>query len=280
MNQFQIIACDLDGTLLDSNSEISEANLQAIDELDKIGVQFVPCTGRTFSELPFALKNNGSIRYIIHSNGAVIKDTVTGARVLNFISADTAARVFEAAKLFDTNISIRAGGNLYVKTYRDIDSVRAHYNFSDGHASVITNYGIMRDDFDTFKYSLDDIEVISVLFHSNDEHISFKKLITKMGEVSAVEASECNFEIFSTSAGKGTALLQLADMLSVDRSHTAAVGDSGNDISMLKSAGTGIAVANACDELKAVCDEIICSNDEDAINYVLAKYFNKCDAIK
>lgn len=273
MNQFQIIACDLDGTLLDSNSKISDSNLRAIDELAKIGVYFVPCTGRTFAELPTALSENDNIRYIIHSDGAVIRNTATGERVLHCMSAQTASAVFKTAALFDTNVSFRADGEFYLKA-RDISPEMAeHYHFWEKAIEVMQNFGISRADFDTFKYSLDAIETISIFFHDADELERCRSLLEAIDGISTTSACAYNVEVYSSSAGKGSSLLHLADMLGIDRSLTAAMGDSCNDISMITAAGTGMAMANACDELKEVCDKIICSNDEDAVNYVLSKFF-------
>ncbi|MBQ9162678.1 MAG: Cof-type HAD-IIB family hydrolase [Clostridia bacterium] len=279
MKRFEIIACDLDGTLLDSTSEISDANLRAIDELARIGVYFVPCTGRTFSELPSALKNNTSIRYVIHSDGAVIRNMATGERTLNCMSAKTASEVFKTVALFDTNVSIRADGEFYLKTRDITPEMTEHYHFWEKAIEVMQNLGISRADFDTFKYSLDAIETISIFFHDNDELERCQKLLEAIDGVSTTSACAYNVEVYSSSAGKGSSLLHLADMLGINRSCTAAMGDSCNDISMITAAGTGMAMANACDELKAVCDEIICSNDEDAVNYVLAKHFNESSVI-
>ena len=81
-----------------------------------------------------------------------------------------------------------------------------------------------------------------------------------------------NLEIFSVKAGKGTALEKLAESLGIPMWETIGIGDSGNDISLVKSAGLGLAVENACGELKEIADEVICSNDCHAIRYVEEKY--------
>ena len=66
---YKILCSDLDGTLLNSDSEISAENLAAIQAVAEKGVFFVPSTGRTFAELPQQLREHPSIRYIIYSNG-------------------------------------------------------------------------------------------------------------------------------------------------------------------------------------------------------------------
>ena len=68
--KYKLLACDLDGTLLDDDSNVSAENLNAIDEMVKLGVEFAICTGRTYDEIPKALLDNKSIRYIIYSDGS------------------------------------------------------------------------------------------------------------------------------------------------------------------------------------------------------------------
>ena len=88
-----------------------------------------------------------------------------------------------------------------------------------------------------------------------------------------VEASEYNIEIMNIEAGKGNALYALCDLLGVDYEDTISMGDSDNDSSVTKAAGLGLAMANAVDSLKAIADEIICSNEEHGVEYVLNHYF-------
>ena len=64
MRNIKIIASDLDGTLLNSNSEVSAENLEAIRKLAEKGVFFVPATGRSLSEIPKAIAYIPEIRYI------------------------------------------------------------------------------------------------------------------------------------------------------------------------------------------------------------------------
>jgi hydroxymethylpyrimidine pyrophosphatase-like HAD family hydrolase len=64
-------------------------------------------------------------------------------------------------------------------------------------------------------------------------------------------------------------------MTGIGIENTIAVGDSDNDMSMIKAAGLGLAVSNACDELKAIADKVICSNDEHNIKYIYENILNK-----
>ena len=88
-----------------------------------------------------------------------------------------------------------------------------------------------------------------------------------------MEASEYNLEIMNIDAGKGNALYALCDLVGVAYEDTISIGDSDNDSSVTKAAGLGLAMENACDALKAIADEIICTNEEHAAVYVLNHYF-------
>ena len=74
-----------------------------------------------------------------------------------------------------------------------------------------------------------------------------------------------NLEINAEAATKGNALLWLADHLGIPREETMAFGDGENDISMLKAAGTGVAMGNASDHVKAAADEVTLTNEQDGV---------------
>ena len=78
---YKLIACDLDGTLFNSDGIMSEENSAAITELALRGVHFIPSSGRTFSDIPNNVRNHPAVRYIIHSSGAVIFDKRTQSRI-------------------------------------------------------------------------------------------------------------------------------------------------------------------------------------------------------
>lgn len=268
MDKFKLIAVDLDGTLLNSQAEISDKNLSAIAKLNDSGVYFVPCTGRTYSEIPEPLKNNEDVRYIIYSNGAVIFDTKTEKRYFNSISKGKTKEIYDVLSNYKAHITIRQNGNCCVRKEVLDEGNISYYNIWSAHVDVIEKYGVLVEDFETWKYTLDNTEVISIFFHSEEERQDCIKRIEALGDLLVVSVAPFNIEIISKNAGKGNAIINLANKLGIDISKTAGLGDSGNDLPMMKVVGIPIAVSNGTQELKNVCKEIICSNDEDAIDYI------------
>lgn len=273
MRNIKIIASDLDGTLLNSNSEVSAENLEAIRKLAEKGVFFVPATGRSLSEIPKAIADIPEIRYIISSNGAAINDRKTGKRLLFCITNDKVKRILDILYAFDTHIVYRRDGLLYVDAYCQKKEDFVYYNICKAHINVIENYGIHLTDFKEKAYQADEVEGIAAFIHDKSRLSECRKLIEEIDGISVVETWE-NLEVLNSCAGKGNAILSLADEIGADRCETMALGDSDNDKSMIKSAGLGLAVANANDDLKAIADDVICSNDEHIVKYVLENYLD------
>lgn len=266
------MASDLDGTLLNSNSEICSENIDAINKLYDKGVTFVPCTGRTYSEIPEEIRENCYIRYFIYSNGAVVYDKRSGNRILNCISKQLARKILDIIKPYETHITFRHDGKCFVDSRFQSDEDFEYYNVIVPHQVVVRDFAIYLDDFEETIREKDDVEVFSVFFHNLEDKVRCRELIEQTQKLKTVESGEYNLEIMNIKAGKGNALQCLADMLDVSYDETIGIGDSDNDVSLINVAGLGLAVANSCEELKKIADEIICSNDENIVPYVLNHY--------
>ena len=121
-------------------------------------------------------------------------------------------------------------------------------------------------------YSLDKIPMLVAFFSNLDDLKVCKELLSKEKEILVVQSDPCNLEVVSRKAGKGNALLYLADSIGLSREETIAVGDSYNDKTMLEVAGLSLAMENAMPEMKMISDEVICNNDSHCAKYVLDHY--------
>jgi len=272
MPNYSIVASDLDGTLLNNSSEISSENIEAINAIHKLGVHFVPSTGRSFSEIPTILRANDAVRFFICSNGAVVFDKDKGPSILNCIPNDVGREVLDLLTAFEAEINIRHDGYMIVDSALKSQHQYKHLNVVDAHIDCINKHSKRVDDFNKYVYNADNIEVFTVFFHSYEDKMYCKRKLEQNAELYVAEGFEYNLEIMNANAGKGNALLALADMLKTQRSKTISIGDSGNDITSIRAAGLGLAVSNATDSLKAVADSIICSNEEHVVEYVLNNY--------
>ena len=273
MYKYKIVASDLDGTLLNNNSMISEENKAAIAELNKKGTFFVPATGRTYSELLPELKNNDNIRFIMYTNGAVIHDKKTGEHITNYMDGALASEIYDLITEYDTSITVRSDG----KFYADADNMREddaeRFEFTPAHVNVLKNYAIPVHNFSEWLRTAPAIEDFSLYFGTHEEFLECCKRLDADSRIKTAKFPPKGLEIFSVNAGKGRALHLLADKLGIPHEETIAVGDSLNDFTMVEAAGLGLAVSNACDDLKMVSSEVICSNEEHAIKYINEHYY-------
>ena len=268
----KLIATDLDGTLLNTNGEISQENLDAIHTLAEHGVHLVPASGRSYSEMPEILRSHPDIRYFLYSNGAAVLDRETGEKIELCIPKAISNRVLDLLFSFEVHITYRHGGICYGDAAQQNADAYAYYHVWQRHREVVEEFAVYEKNFRDRAYAADCVEMFAVYFHSEAEFEACREALRTIEGIGSAQIAYCGLEIFSSSAGKGRALLALADKLGIAQEETAAVGDSDNDRSMILAAGTGFVVSNANDTLKADADEVICSNDDHAMAYIFENY--------
>ena len=112
MSRYQLIVSDLDGTLLDNDMQLGDKNAKAISEFNKMGINFVASSGRTFYEIPTDIRENPCIRYLIYSTGTAIYDKEKGRDIVsNRISKETANEVFDIMADYDLLYSLHLNGH-------------------------------------------------------------------------------------------------------------------------------------------------------------------------
>lgn len=272
MKTYKIVASDLDGTLVNTKMQITQENLNAITELNRYGVFFVPATGRTLCEIPPILRDNPDIRYIIYSNGAAFVDKLTDKRYVMSIPNDIIKYVLDVINSYEVYVTLRQNGISYVDKRHQNEKDREYYNVHIIHCKVMDEAATFLDDFTPFTYSLSDVESISIFFHNDEDIEKCREKLNATGLLRIADGWPHNLEIFFKDAGKGNCLRELAKTAGVDISETIGVGDSDNDSTLISTAGLGLGVSNSTDGIKAIADELICSNDEHAIEYILNHY--------
>ena len=101
----------------------------------------------------------------------------------------------------------------------------------------------------------------------------YDKLDAFKQKLNVIRSNPYQIEITDKFSTKANALLAIAKAYGIDQKDTIAVGDAGNDCSMIQAAGIGIAVKNAEDPAKSVADVVLeYSNEEDAIMHIIKSY--------
>ena len=272
--KYKIIASDLDGTLLNKEQIISEENHYAISQMSRLGVEFVPTTGRAMNEIDPSIIKSADIRYIITSDGAVVYDKNIGKPILTrYIPRDDVRFVLETLRPYNVFIVVHEGGKTYFDKHKYNPEFLNKCGIDEYFGFIISQHAEAKEDFESFLLSSDKMEMIALFFELNDGASSSKQIFEDSGRLCAAHSGANYLEVYSSDAGKGKTLVAFANMLGVDIRDVIAIGDSKNDSSMIEVAGIGLAVANACDTLKELADQTICDNSEHIAKYVLENYF-------
>lgn len=266
----KIIATDLDGTLLNSDTTVSNLNLCSIKRLSEKGVKIIVLTGRTFYEIPSEIRNCGDIEYFVYSNGAGIQSSKKGIVYYSPFDRKTACEIYEILDSFDTLIELYSNQFPYIDKEDYSDASFEYYKIDD---SFLPEMKKSRKPIKNLKGLLTDesykIEMFDVFFRNDDEKEACRQLLLeKYDGIEITSSLSSNLEIIKNGTNKGYGLKKLCDITGFDLNDIIVIGDSKNDISAFAVAKTKYAVSNACDELKALADKTICSNDEGIMKYM------------
>ena len=253
---YKIFACDLDGTLLDDNSNVSKDNFDAIEQMTKDGIEFALCTGRTFYEIPQSLRDFQSIRYIIYSDGSVIFDKKKNKNVYeHYIDMQTLIRLYNLLSSYDTMIEFYE--NKEPKTDKSKLNINSYhyYKIDENYIDVI-----------------DKTELLNVFFKNLDERKNCFEKLKHFDNIIFTTSMTNNIEITAENVSKGSALSKLGELIGAKSNEIIAAGDSKNDLPMFEFAGLPIAAGNASDEIKSITKNTACSNNESIVKYIYDKY--------
>lgn len=257
---YKIIVSDMDETFLAPGHRIPAANLTALARLRELGIPFVPSSGRGYVSIMDNFEGvdpslmEGS--YVLSYNGAYCNrfgdPEPIFATTLDHDVADEMWRLGVAQGL--CMHAYTPEGRVLV---RDCSTGEAEYLSSLKRVEVFN------------EPTLDAIPVVSkMLFMSQD----FAWLQTELADVvrpllggvaDMTFSSGRYLEVIPAGNNKGTGLLRLAKLLGIAQDETIAMGDSANDLEMIKVAGLGVGVANASPDIIGACDLILSSRDAD-----------------
>lgn len=275
--KIKLIALDLDGTLLDSNEEISDKTCDTIKEAIKRGIEIVPATGRNIGLICEKIKTIDGIRYAITSNGAAVVD-LREERVIfsNFINLDILKRIIDLIKNYPIVIELYADGHAYVD--RDVFDNPEKYDLNENQIHLMSyNHILMENIFDLIDESTDInwikcVEKINIPFlNEGIKKKVLKSLSNEFHELKITSSGKDNLEINISSANKGNGLEKLVNILGIRLEEVAAIGDNNNDIEMIEKSGFGIAMGNAIDEMKNKACYITLDNDKDGAAEAIVK---------
>jgi hypothetical protein len=262
----KLIAFDLDGTLLTTEKELTAGNLAALERAARAGILLVPATGRFYGLIPENVRTLPWFRYFITVNGASVYDAQEGRALLR--AEIPWRRAVEIMEHLDTlpviyDCYMDDWGWMTKSLYNQAADYAPHRHSLETLQRFRTPVRELKAHLARVGH---DVQKIQMFFRDPALRLrAMEDLRTRFPDLAVTTSVPRNVELNSLEAQKGVALLRLAERLGIDPAATVAFGDDLNDVSMLRAAGIGVAMANASPEAKAAADLLTASCDESGV---------------
>ena len=280
-NPIRLIAIDIDGTLLDSKVEVSQANLDALRQAHQAGIEIVLGTGRRHKfALPIA-ESLGFDLWLISSNGAVTRSTSGEMFHRDLLPKHTAVKLCRYMQEFRNHTVLtfdREGmGGIVCESYEHLYGVIQRWMEKNApfieYVSPIEE-ALTEDPIQAmFCGPIELMEDAQKRLLACDFRGEFTLLRTQY------EARNlCIVDILNAGCSKGHALERWARYCGFDRSEVMAIGDNYNDIEMLNFAGHPVIMGNASDDLKQNGWAVTLHNDESGVAAAISQVLDVNEA--
>jgi Cof subfamily protein (haloacid dehalogenase superfamily) len=278
----KLIATDLDGTLLNEKGEVSIENAYAIKKAMNHGIQFVVATGRSYKAAnnPLQAMNitcpiiclNGAITYDINQKLArkvpmditVCKEVLSVCQEANmYIEFFTNQSVFSVSREYFLKVMMDIIKSANPDVSEEHIRERAEARFQNDQVQFIDNYDevFLMEHIDIYK-------ILGFSLEKNKLKEVYSKLEHKEG-LTITSSGDINLEFNHPDAQKGIALEILAKGMGIQMEEVMALGDNLNDKSMLQRSGRGVAMGNATEEIKELCEYKTKTNNEHGVAFAI-----------
>lgn len=267
---YQLLAADMDGTLLNSQKEISPEDTAAITRALEAGKQVVFSTGRSIGELEPFLALFPAMRYVLCESGACVYDREEEQAIyLQTIDPQAAKTILDYTSSRDImpQLLVHNRAVMDIRHLSDLSHFKmAHYQNHFQKNCLSTN--------DIYRYAQAQnwtFEKIC-LYHTSPKDRADTLLAVEGLPLTTALAEETSLEISAQGVDKGVGLEILCRHLGLPLGETIAVGDSFNDLPVLKRAGLPVAVGNAAEPVRAACRAVVADCDHSGVSQAIERY--------
>ncbi|MEI3599241.1 MULTISPECIES: sugar-phosphatase [unclassified Oceanobacillus] len=264
---YKLIAIDMDGTLLNDHHQVSKQTQDTLRAAKEHGTKIVLCSGRPIVGMRKYIADlglNEEDDYAIAYNGAYTENTNTGEIVSEF-----SLEYKHLVELHDLSMELNIPMHYFdhEKLYTPNKTI-SKYTVLESYLNDITLEYCPIDEFPQEQ------SIPNIMFIDEPVKLSeaLKHLPKELANKYAMVKSAPHFSEFThLKATKGIAVKRLAENLGIKQEEIMAIGDNGNDKSMIEYAGCGVAMENAIPELKEVADFQTLTNNEDGVAHAIQK---------
>lgn len=258
----KMVVTDLDGTLFNHQEVVSDTNRLAFQRIITQGILPVVATGRMKSEARYAFDAIGASRYFMGMNGC---------RTVDMQQQKIVYEHFLARSLFDEILQKLTELDVFFQMYTS-EGVKClpHLHPRMAQSGMAPAY-LARFGDEILPAGLQQLAHLNiykflVVDTDSGKLEALRQAFANNPDVSLVASQLYYVEIISARVNKGVALQRLCDHLGISTASVMAIGDSENDIEMLRLVGAGVAMGNAASHVKAAARYVAPSNDDDGVS--------------
>lgn len=269
--EIKLICMDLDGTALQADKKTFSPRLRrALEAAHARGIAVCPVTGRQYGLLPPAVTGHPIWEnLVVTCNGGQIYHLATGERLLGLdIGEDALHQLLQIAEHFGIPLEMSVDNRLHL-TQSSYDAQLPRESLRFHVHTILAQSGVIVDSLEPLCTRA--VEKAQLPWIPPELREDVEAALREVA-VSAVWSSGSSMEITHPDANKGNGLAALCRLLDIPMEQTMALGDSGNDESMLRTAGLGIAMGNAPDFIKAAADAVTETNLSDGAAIAIERY--------
>ena len=263
MAKYKLLALDIDGTLLNDKRELTDRTVEAVRKAIESGVYVTLCTGRPIQGVKWLVERLGIVAPVITYNGAEIVDPNDNSILFSQqLFTEDAIKIAEMGKARSATLIVWSKGELFgypmnerVEFYEQIACIKAR-EMTD--VQELAERGVTKiiwfdeiDRINQFQNQLNNSDFTSVTYCTSNPRF---------------------LEFFNSKVSKRISMEKLAYILGVKIEETVAIGDGYNDIPMLEGAGLSIAMGNAPEDIKSMCQKVTLDNNSDGVAYAIEEY--------
>ncbi|MBC1675182.1 HAD family phosphatase [Listeria welshimeri] len=273
----QAIILDIDGTLLNDDKKISPETKKALITAQQNGVKLILASGRPTTGMHLYAEQLEMEKYhglLVSYNGAKVVDCQTKEELFNqTLTIAEGKAVLEHMKQFEVKVMIDKDDYMYVNNvydcyipYKGEEINIIQYESRGGNFKLCE-----KEDLAAFL----DYRINKILTAGDPDYMqkNYQAMMAPFkNTLNCVFTADFYFEFTAKNIDKAKALDTVLTPMGIHTENIIAFGDGHNDITMVKYAGTGIAMDNAVPKLKAVANSITLSNNKDGIAHVLNNF--------
>ena len=259
----RLIAIDLDGTLLNSKSRISVRNKEAIKKCLKSGIKVILSTGRSIFFVGKLIRELHLTDPQIAAGGAAVVDKNLNLLVTLKIPKASCIEVIEMAREWEKGCAVQTtDGVLY---YDREHPFLKYISAADEPLKKVKDL--------TSDYITENSLILTLTIDRNDSFNEY--LESNIGnDIKARRGGPYFLNVLNKKAGKVFGIKKILEITGIKQSQVLAIGDSENDLGVIRFAGTGVAMENSPWIVKKAADSVVSENDKDGVAEAIYKYLN------